>query len=267
MNHPLDRTTQLVETAKGQYQGKITQDYANMVGPFGGTIAAVLVNAVLQHPERLGDPVALTVNFAGPIADAPFTIEAKIARTNRSTQHWLLTLVQEGETAITATAMTAVRKPTWSSQELPFPSVPNADQVPINAFGNVTPWVRNYQLQFTQGLLTMNQAHRADSSLSQLWVRDQPERPLDYVSLTAISDVFFPRLFIRLQQPAPAGTVSMTIYYHADQERLAAVGTKPLLAQARAQQFYNGYADQTAELFSDDGHLLVTTNQLVYYKA
>ena len=30
-----------------------------------GAIAAVVLNAVLLHPRRLGEPVALTVNFAG----------------------------------------------------------------------------------------------------------------------------------------------------------------------------------------------------------
>ena len=267
MTHPLDQATALIETSKGFYQGQISHEYANMVGPFGGAIAAVLINAVLKHPDRLGEPVALTVNFAGPLASELFVVEAKIARTNRSTQHWLITLKQEDQIAITATAMTAVRKTTWSTQELPCPDVPAANQVPVNDFGNVAAWVRNYQFKFTQGLLTMNKAHATNSSLSQLWVGDEPPRQLDYVSLTALSDVFFPRLFIRLQQPAPAGTVSMTVYYHADQELLKAQGIKPLLAQARAQQFYNGYADQTAELFTEDGHLLVTTSQLVYYKA
>ena len=267
MTHPLDIATQLTERAPGHSQGRIPKTYANMVGPFGGTIAAVLINAVLKHPELLGEPVALTVNFAGPIADADFEIHARASRTNRSTQHWTLELVQDGEIAITATAMTAVRRPSWSSQELSMPAVPSADEIKINHFPGVTPWVANYELRFTDGLLTMNTAHASDSSLSRLWVRDTPERALDYVSLTSLSDVFFPRLFIRKQQPMPAGTVSMTLYYHADAELLAAQGTEPLLAQARANQFFNGYADQSAELFTRDGHLLVTTSQLVYYKA
>ena len=65
-----------------------------MVGPFGGATAAVLLNAVLKHDKRLGDPVSITVNFAGPIEDGPFTIAAKPTRTNRSTQHWSMTLFQ-----------------------------------------------------------------------------------------------------------------------------------------------------------------------------
>jgi hypothetical protein len=67
-----------------------------MVGPFGGIIAATMLNAALTHPSRLGDPVALTVNYAGPIADGgPHRRVAM--RTNRSTQHWSITMMQGSE--------------------------------------------------------------------------------------------------------------------------------------------------------------------------
>ena len=39
-----------------------------------------------------------------------------------------------------------------------------------------------------------------------------------------------------------------------------------LLGRARGQQFRNGYFDQTAQLWSEAGALLATSNQIVYYK-
>ena len=47
-----------------------------MVGPFGGTTAAAALAAVLAHPARQGEPIALTVNFAGPVAQGAFDVEA-----------------------------------------------------------------------------------------------------------------------------------------------------------------------------------------------
>jgi acyl-CoA thioesterase len=265
--HPLDLATRLEPLAEGRYRGRITPAYANMVGPFGGAIAAVVLNAVLLHPRRLGEPVALTVNFAGPIADADFEVQARPLRTNRSTQHWLVELLQNGETAISATLMSAERRPTWSDQELACPAVPPAAEVAVTPTGGFTPWVGNYEMRFIDGLLTFNPAHAGDSSQSRLWVRDQPPRVLDFLSLTALADVFFPRIFLRKQQPCPAGTVSMTLYFHAGSAELAACGAAPLLACARAQVLHDGFADQTAELWSADGRLLATSAQLVYYKA
>lgn len=265
--HPLDQAIQLHDQGDGLYRGRLTPAYANMVGPFGGAIAAVVLNAVLQHPQRLGEPVALSVNFAGPIADADFEIRARPVRTNRSTQHWSIELIQADETAILASAMTAERRETWSDQELACPDVAPASEVPVTPVSGFTPWVDNYEMRFIEGMLTFRPADARDDSQSRLWIRDQPPRALDFLSLTALADVFFPRVFLRRQQPCPAGTVSMTLYFHAGSAELAACGTEPLLACARAQVLHNGFADQTAELWSADGRLLATSQQLVYYKA
>ena len=106
--------------------GATSPAYANMVGPFGGVTAASALNAVLQHPALLGEPVALTVNYAAALADGPFEVVARPARTNRSTQHWVVEIVQAGETVLTATALTAAaavccRGPQSSIALLPWP--------------------------------------------------------------------------------------------------------------------------------------------------
>ena len=64
-SHPFDDALQLRASAPGQYTGLAPAPYWNMVGPFGGVTAATLLCAALQHPERLGDPLALTVNYGG----------------------------------------------------------------------------------------------------------------------------------------------------------------------------------------------------------
>ena len=41
-----------------------TPDYWNMIGPFGGITAAATLNAVMQHPQRLGAPISLNFRIA-----------------------------------------------------------------------------------------------------------------------------------------------------------------------------------------------------------
>ena len=67
-----------------------------MIGPFGGITAAAMVRAIESHPDRIGEPLALTVNFAAPIADGDFDISLRAARTNRTNQHWIVELSQNG---------------------------------------------------------------------------------------------------------------------------------------------------------------------------
>ncbi|MET1077079.1 MAG: thioesterase family protein [Pseudomonas sp.] len=267
VQHPFDAAIALQPQEGGAFTGHISSAYANMVGPFGGAIAATLLNAVLSHPERQGDPVAMTVNFTAPIGDQVFEVQAQVARTSRSTQHWTLTLTQQGKIATTATVMLALRQDSWSGADIQMPVVPAASAVEPLATAGYPGWVKQYDLRVIQGgFAPRGTPLEEGDSTTQLWVRDKPERPLDFLSLMALSDCFFPRVFIRRQQMMPAGTVSMTTYFHADAQALAKVGQDSILGVARGFKYFRGYFDQSAELWSATGELLATTQQLVYFK-
>jgi hypothetical protein len=268
--HPFDRAIALNPLPGGHWRGHTSAEYRNMVGPYGGITAAVVLNAVLQHPERLGDPVALTVNYAGPIVDGEFTIEVEVFRTNRSTQHWILRLVQgpERTPALSATAVTATRRPAWSGPEIGMPDVPPADSLPraeIDLAG--VPWTARYDMRFVRGALSLDAAAPASAdSHTEVWMRDEPPRPLDLASLCSMCDGFFPRIFLRRPGFVPAGTVSLTVYFHADAATLATQHDAAVLGAARAQVFARGFFDQTAQVWSKDGALLASSHQIVYYK-
>lgn len=88
-----------------------------MVGPFGGIAAASFVRAIEQQPDRHGEPLALTVNFPCPLTEGEFDISLRPVRTNRTNQHWVLELGQDGEPRTTATAVFGVRRDTWSDTQ------------------------------------------------------------------------------------------------------------------------------------------------------
>jgi acyl-CoA thioesterase len=262
-----DRAIALAVQPDGSFTGHTSPDYANMVGPFGGITAAQAINAVLQHPQRLGDPVAFTVNFCAAMADGPFTAAARPLRTNRSTQHWLVELQQGGATVVSATAVTALRRDTWGVDEHARPAAPAPDQVP-QAQGGMVEWIHRYEMRFLEGGMPPAwDGSDQGSSRSLLWVRDAPPRPLDFASLTALCDVFFPRVWRRRRSRVPIGTVSMTLYFHADAQALAHTGSGHLLSQAHAHSFRRGFFDQTALLWNEAGLLLASAHQVVYYKA
>jgi acyl-CoA thioesterase len=263
--HPFDQAVQLVVKSSGTYQGYIPQTYGNMIGPFGGIIVAVILNGILRHKEHQGNPVSITVNFAGPIADGPFDLIVRLVRTNRSNQHWSAELTQDSKVAVTATAILALRQETWTMSEAVAPVVPNPEEVESWTAPPEPKWIKRYDFKFIHGELTLS-GKEANDSETLLWVRDLPERPLDFLSLAALSDVFFPRIFIRRQTLGVAGTITITTYFHADVSAIAQQGSRPILALAQGQRFYRGYFDQIATLWSDQGELLVSSTQMVYYK-
>lgn len=264
--HVFDQAIALEPQADGSFVGHTSAAYANMVGPYGGISAAQMLNAVLLHPQRLGDPVSLTINFAAALAIGPFTVQARAARTNRSTQHWIIEVLQDGETVLTGTAFTALRRETWSLDEEAMPQCPPPQQTPHGRGPVPMEWIKQYEIRPISGLMPQVWDGSGDSSLTQLWMRDNPPRPLDFASLTALSDVFFPRVFMRRATLVPVGTVTMTVYFHTDTAQLQASGNGYLLGQARAQAFRNGYFDQAAQLWNEAGVMLATTHQVVYYK-
>lgn len=264
--HPFDLATQLKQQQSGVYSGHTSNDYANMVGPFGGVIASTLLRAVLEHDEILGEPISLTINYAAPIQEEKFNIIAYPSRTNRSTQHWYIELKQNDKTAITGTAITAKRRDTWSSTELAFPDVPLANEVTLTSLENAPPWAQNYDIRTIKGVpLAMDPTEQPDSVTLQ-WIKDKPNRDLDFLSLASMCDAFFPRIYVRRKSFVPIGTVSLTIYFHADAKSLENNGSQSVLGHTRALKFFNGYFDQTGEIWSHDGNLLATTSQFVYYK-
>jgi len=265
---PFDDALQLTPLAEGRAQGHVSPAYANMVGPFGGVTAAQALNAVLRDPRRQGEPVALTVNFCAPLADGDYTVLTRPVRTNRATQHWTVEITQGDDTVLTATVFTAARRDTWRHDEHAVPpDCPPPEAVPVLVRRGSVAWLERYEMRFIDGPPPSRwDGSTSDHSRTRLWVRDDPPRTLDHCGLTALADTFFPRIWLRRATLVPIGTVSMTVYFHADADELAAAGNAHLLGQAQAQGFRGGYFDQTGQLWRHDGLLLATTHQVVYFR-
>lgn len=265
--HVFDQAIALESVGDGVFHGHTHPDYANMVGPFGGITAAQMLQAVWLHPERLGEPAALTVNFCAAVADGAFTIHTQAARTNRSTQHWIVTLRQDDAIVASATVVTALRRPTLRAQDAGMPDVPPPDQVTPMPGESPVAWIERYDIRYVQGGLPQAwDGSDAGHSQSCGWFADQPARGLDFASVAALCDVFFPRVWLRRAKRVAIGTVTMTVYFHASAQELAQNPGRFVLGQAQGHVMHDGFADQTGTLWSEAGRCLATTHQNLYYK-
>jgi hypothetical protein len=267
--HPFDRATQ-VTAAAGRWRGESCEDYFAFIGPFGGVTAATLLRAVMVQPERIGDPLSVTVNLCAPVANGAFDLDVRLVRATRSTQHWLVELTQGGgEVAAFATAVFAVRRPSWSHQPAAFPGAPPFEEVPILPDAGIANWVRQYQFRFIEGHPRYGKTPLdvPAGTFSKMWLSDATPRRVDFLSLLSFSDTFFARIFHARGTLVPIGTVSMTTAFHADAADLAAEDTTRVLGVADARIFHKSFADQTGELWAPSGRLLATTSQVVYFKA
>jgi acyl-CoA thioesterase len=260
--HPFDTAIALTHEPPQSWLGRTSDDYWNMVSPYGGVTAGVMMKAMLDHPERRGTPLSFTLNFLAPIDAGDFVIDTELVRANRNSQHWSIRLSQAGRVLALAIAICAVRRDTWSQVEATRPDVPPAASCPVAPPRKATGFLQRYEFRIVRGKpFAVN-----EDSLSHVWVADNPPRPLDFPSLTALCDSFLPRIFLRRPDFVPIGTVSINIYFHAGEDALAVQGAAPLLAVAQAQAFSDGHFDHHGHVWSTDGTLLATTQQLVWYK-
>jgi acyl-CoA thioesterase len=260
--HPFDTAIALTAETPDRRHGRTSDDYWNMVSPFGGVTAAAMLQAMLDHPERRGTPLAFTLNFLAPIEAGDYVVETELVRANRSSQHWAIRLSQAGRVLAQAIAICALRRETWSLVEAAPPEVPPAGQCAVAPPRKATGFLQRYEFRIVRG----KPFAANEDSLSQVWVSDNPPRPLDFASLTALCDSFLPRIFLRRPEFVPIGTVSINIYFHAGEEALLRQGAAPVLAVAQAQAFNDGHFDHHGHVWSTDGTLLATTQQLVWYK-
>lgn len=263
-DHPFDRAIALVPQVRDGFLGRTSEDYWNSITPFGGATAGALLQTMLAHPARLGDPIALTVNFAGPIQRGEFTIQAVPVRTGRSTQHWQVTLHQgdDPQPAATGTAVFALRRDTWGETENRMPDVPGPAALARYAPPLQKPFLERYDIRYTDG----DPLKGGADSATQCWIGDVPPRPLDFPAIVAYCDSFLPRLFVRRGAPTPISTVTMSVNFHIGAAALAQRPRLHAFGRARANAFNGGFYDQEGQLWAEDGALLATTHQLVWFK-
>lgn len=168
-----------------------------------------MLRAVETHPDRIGEPLALTVNYAAPIADGDLTLRAP--RTNRTNRHWIVELSQDGAVKTTATAIFAIRRDSWADTESDPPSAPPPEQLPAVDPGLVR-WTALYDMRYVEGAMPGKGGDPSPSSTSTLWVRDGAGRPVDYPALAAVCDILYPRVFLRRGGFIPSETISLTTY-------------------------------------------------------
>ena len=268
--HPLDEATALAGAPSDAIRTGHTSDaYWTFISPFGGVSAATALRAVLEHPDRAGDPLAVTINFCAPIARGEFAVHTRRVRANRSSQHWQVEFHQGEEGAVlTASVVTAARRDSWSHQPARPPALPPVETMTALPNAGSLSWVAQYGFRFAEGMfaLTESMPEEPRSARSVLWLGDDQPRELDFLSLLALSDAFFGRIFQAIGRIPPFGTVSMTTYFHADAGELAAQGSRPLAAVADARVFHRSFGDQTVELFATDGQLLASSVQVAYFR-
>jgi len=263
--HPFDQSLKFERISENSVAGSAPKPYWNMVGPFGGMTAAILLAAVEKHPNRIGEPLVLTVNFCAPVQDRDYVLTTRTMRSNRSTQHWHVEMTQsdgdESTCVAQATIVMGVRRDGWSLQAMKAPDVIPADQCEARPGREGIAWFDRFDMRYVHN--PMKDASPETPAMT--WVRDNPVRTLDYLSLSNRCDALFPAIFAHRQKIDPIATVSFNVYFHTSADELKRIGEAHTLGVSRTNVHHNGFADSEAWMWAND-RLIATTQQLMWYR-
>jgi acyl-CoA thioesterase len=244
----------------GRWLAHADPDHQSITGMYGGWTTAVALAGVLESSTFDALPVALTINFIGSIEPGT-DVEIQTSRIggSRSLEHWSATVHSDDSVHASALVVLASRRDSEPHLQPTMPDV--ADPSTLERFKAPGPQGEQAEMypvdQWVYGSGDTNSAH---------WLRDANGRMMDHLLIAYLADQYAPRSFFWGTGIRPSATITMSVYFHATDDELKAVGTDFILNEAIGTRGEQSTSGQQARLWSRTGDLLATTEQLAWYR-
>ena len=259
----LEHALKLSRSADHVWAARADPNYESANGMFGGWTTAVALRAVCEEAEGDATPAAITVNFVNKVEpDSEILIRTRRAGGGRSVSYWQAELVTPDETTLAiASAVLTARRDTDGHVDVKMPDAPDPASLEVT-----------YPAPGPHGERTVVRPivgappHDGRSTYSTSWVRETSGRAVDHLQLAFLSDHREPRSFFWSDGPRPSSTLTLSVYFHATREELAAVGDDEILSEAFATRGAQSTSEEHLRLWSRAGALLATSVQMDWYR-
>jgi acyl-CoA thioesterase len=237
--------------------------YESTNSMFGGWTSAIALLAVIADADPESRPSAITTNFIDAVPPgSEVRIRNRRLGGSRSISHWIseLTSCDDGRTLAHATVVMTARRGTDGYVQATMPAAPDPDTL------------EEFHAPGTQGERSLirpivgHPPYSRSDTRSSSWVRELTGRDVDRAQLAFLADQFAPRPFFWSDGPRLSATLTMSVYFHATDDEIAAVGDDYVLSEAIASRGESSTCGQHALLWSRSGTLLATTEQLCWYR-
>ena len=271
---PFDRDTAVQTLSRdgdrGSFAAEVAHGWRAGRGPHGGYLAAIILRALtLTLEDPLRSPRSLTIHFLKAPQEGPVLIETTIERNGRSLSSLSARMSQGGVTMGLALAAFSVAWKGPEAYELPMPEVAPPD--PERRPGTLIPLELGPPFA---GYITMQRrlgglpfADTSQPLETGGWLGLVEPRPLDALALAFFTDALIPTPFFRLPGPAPAPTIDITIHFRTALPRPGRDGAAPdphelVLARTNSQLIHEGFFEEDAVIWDQDGTVLAQSRQL-----
>lgn len=228
----------------------------------GGWTAALLLKAVMASPETDGSASVLSVNFIKRVepGSALVLVNRRLGG-GQSLTHWQSELSSEqGDLLALGTVILTNRRQsdTFCEQVMPAALAPEN----LSASGPPEPFAANLDMRVILGAKYLNQS----TSRSLTWEKEASGSPLDVLQLAMLSDVGPPRIFYYSQAPRPSATATLSVYFHATPDEIAACGDDYVLSDMIGTRGEQSTFGTKKDMWSRGGTLLATSEQMCWFR-
>ncbi len=259
----LESAFALRRSSEGISIARADPNYEAMNGMFGGWTAAVALRAICDEVDGDAAPSALTVNFVGKVEPGgDVLIRSRLVGGGRSVSHWQAELTVDDVPVAVASVVFTERRDTDGHLDITMPDAPDPAVLevtypapgPIGTRAGVRP------------IVGLPPGHNRESTYSTSWVREQSGRLVDRAQLAFLADHRAPRSFFWGGGPRPSSTLTLSVYFHATEDELAAVGDDEILSEAFGTRGAQSTSEEHLRLWSRHGALLATSVQMAWYR-
>lgn len=257
-----DRHTAVVPTSPGEFDAEIDRSWWIDRGPNGGYIAAIICRAVLAYandPDR--HLRTLAVHYLAPPVEGPAQLTVRTIRQGRSV-HFLQAEMRQGDRSIaTANAVLISLGAAPDLFEDPsFPEYPHPDTIADPPpMATSVPMRDRYVYRHVMGAPGDGPLEQAETGG---WIRLAEPRPYDAALVCAITDAWFPSIFLRTPTPMGVPTIDLTIHIRSVRALAAMQPDDWMGVRFRTTIATEGLLEEDGELWAPDGTLIAHSRQL-----
>lgn len=259
---------QQLSTAQTEYSIEIPENWGQGRATFGGLIGGILFKAMRLNVEESRLARSLSVSFVGPITVGPVTVIVNTLRSGSSVTQIEARAIQNEQ--VQCLAMASFGSDRESSIEIhaePAPAAPKAveDSQELPYIKGITPdFVQQFRIRWAAGGFPFS-GSKDNGIDGYMQFKDQAEHlgelPFDESALVTLIDAWPPVQLSKMKKPAPASSLTWAMEFIQPIENLTSESW--LRYKAEIDHSHNGYGQNHAQIWSEQGQLLAISRQTV----
>jgi acyl-coenzyme A thioesterase PaaI-like protein len=234
-------------------------------GLWGGYAIGLCIRVLEAEPEAVGEALSLTLTFIAALPAGDLDIRTRRLRQGGSVGVWEVELLSAGSDQVGVHAIVTMARrpitPAFAFARMPQAPAPESLSTAVMPGAGTHYGAAALERRTAEGF----PPKPGGDSRSLAWVRSR-RGLLDKGLLGMIADNSPPRAFYALGPTVMTTTLSLTLYLHATNEELAAVGDDFILVEYEGRVGGGGASDERSSYWTRSGKLLATSEQLAWYR-